>query len=153
MLVFLDIDGVMVPAKGWKAPENLEDGMPMFTQKSIVALSSLLFENTTIILSSSHRNRFTISEWKRIFEKRGLKVNSLSSLGLSDHLKSRKDEILEWFNINSVSENFVIIDDDTSLNGLPEYLKEHLILTSPMIGLTLEHIEQIETIKKKRHFV
>ena len=30
MLFFLDIDGVMVPAKGWKSPEFLDDGFPAF---------------------------------------------------------------------------------------------------------------------------
>ena len=28
MIIFLDIDGVMVPAKGWKVPDQLDDGFP-----------------------------------------------------------------------------------------------------------------------------
>ena len=34
MLLFLDIDGVMVPAKGWKSAELLEDGFPVFSTKA-----------------------------------------------------------------------------------------------------------------------
>jgi hypothetical protein len=140
MLIFLDIDGVMVPATSWKAPQNLEDGIPMFTQRATDALSSLISNDTIVILSTSHRTRFTTTEWKRIFERRGLKMGELSSLEPNHDFKKRKDEILEWFNINIVVGDFVIIDDDTSLNALPKNLKEHLILTSPLIGLTPEHI-------------
>lgn len=140
MLIFLDIDGVMVPATGWKTPENLEDGMPMFTLKSIEALKSLISGGTTVILSTSHRNRFSLIEWKGIFERRGLRIKNLSTLGLNDDHKTRKDEILGWFNVNNVLEDFVIIDDDTRLNGLPEDLKEHLILTRSSVGLTAEDV-------------
>jgi HAD domain in Swiss Army Knife RNA repair proteins len=140
MLIFLDIDGVMVPATSWKTPQNLEDGIPMFTQRATDALNSLISNDTIVILSTSHRTRFTNSEWKKIFERRGLKIAELSSLGPNNDFKKRKDEILGWFNINHVVGDFVIIDDDTSLNALPKNLKEHLILTSPLIGLTPEHI-------------
>jgi hypothetical protein len=57
-----------------------------------------------------------------------------------DLLKSRKDEIMEWFKLNNVVGDYVIIDDDTRLNALPKNLKERLILTSPTVGLTPEHI-------------
>lgn len=149
MLIFLDIDGVMVPATGWKAPQNLEDGIPMFTQKAIDALKSLISSDTTIILSTSHRTRFTSDEWRRIFERRGLKIGKLSSLEPNHDFKKRKDEILGWFNTNNVVGDFIIIDDDTSLNALPKDLKEHLILTSSLIGLTPEHIVEF---RKRLHF-
>ncbi|MDI3318583.1 HAD domain-containing protein [Pinibacter soli] len=42
MLIFLDIDGVMVPAKGWKAPEMLSDGFPAFSNKATNALRNLV---------------------------------------------------------------------------------------------------------------
>ena len=150
MLIFLDIDGVMVPATSWKAPHNLEDGMPMFTQKSIDALNSLISNNTTIILSTSHRSRFTIDEWRNIFERRGVKINKLGSLEPNPNLlKSRKDEILEWFRTNNVVEDYVIIDDDTRLNDLPKSLKERLILTSSTVGLTPDHISNL---RERLHF-
>jgi hypothetical protein len=140
MLIFLDIDGVMVPATSWKTPPNLEDGIPMFTQRATDALNSLISTDTIVILSTSHRTRFTNNEWKRIFERRGLNIGELSSLEPNHDFKKRIDEILGWFNIHNVVGDFVIIDDDTSLNALPKNLKEHLILTSPLIGLTPEHI-------------
>jgi HAD domain in Swiss Army Knife RNA repair proteins len=148
MLIFLDIDGVMVPATSWKAPQNLEDGIPMFTQKATDALKGLI-SNTTIILSTSHRTRFTTNEWKGIFERRGLKINKLSALEPNHDFKKRKDEILRWFTTHDMVGDFIIIDDDTSLNALPKDLKEHLILTSPLIGLTPD---LIANFRKRTHF-
>jgi hypothetical protein len=49
---------------------------------------------------------------------------------------NRKDEILNWYFTNKIEDNFIIIDDDKSLNLLPEFLKEKLILTSATVGLT-----------------
>ena len=147
MLIFLDIDGVMVPASGWKVPENLDDGFPVFTKEATEALRKIISDSTNVILSTSHRDRFTIDEWKKIFERRGIKIANLSRLGSNVNFeKKRKDELLEWFNAHPVTDKFVIIDDDKNLNALPEYLKRNLVLTSPHIGLTHEHIEQIQAL-------
>ena len=34
---------------------------------------------------------------------------------------SREDEIVNWVNVNNLNEDFVIIDDDKSLNDLPDF--------------------------------
>lgn len=143
MLIFLDIDGVMVPAKSWKSPELLNDGFPAFGLRAVKALQSLLSGDTTIMLTTSHKLRFTIQEWKEIFQKRGLKVERIKSLDVDIACPTRKDEIMNWFNLNDINEEFIIIDDDKSLNGLPPFLKERLILTSPLIGLTDNHLDEI----------
>jgi hypothetical protein len=57
---------------------------------------------------------------------------------------------LNWFNLNKVSEEFIIIDDDKSLNDLPTYLKEKLILTSPLIGLTDIHLNEINALLSQK---
>jgi hypothetical protein len=149
MLIFLDIDGVMVPAASWKAPENLEDGMPMFTKRATAALNNLISNESTIILSTSHRARFTNAEWKGIFKRRGLKVDQLLSLKPNLDFRKRKDEILDWINSNDCSEDFVIIDDDTSLHALPTKLKERVIFTSSLVGLTPQHITNF---KERFHY-
>jgi hypothetical protein len=144
MLIFLDIDGVMVPAASWKTPEILEDGFPVFTQKSVRSLNSMLSPETRVILSTSHRDRFTIEKWKEIFAKRGLQVENLDRLPPSNGITKRKDEILKWFSNdkNKKPTDFLIIDDDKSLYDLPRDLKDHLIITSPLIGLTKEKLEE-----------
>lgn len=149
MLFFLDIDGVMVPAKGWKRPEFLNDGFPAFSNKASRTLQGLISEDDTIMLTTSHKAKFSMEEWKNIFRNRGICVEKINALPENLNNISRKEEIVQWFNKNNVDEDFVIIDDDKSLNDLPDFLKEYLIQTSPYIGLTEEHGEIIKSISPK----
>lgn len=146
MLVFLDIDGVMVPAKGWKKPELLSDGFPVFSLSATQVIQDLVSDNTTIMLTTSHKSRYSINEWKAIFKNRGITVKHLKVLNENTNNVSRRDEILNWFKENHTTEDFIIIDDDKSLNDLPSFQKERLILTSAMIGLTSEHFNVIKSI-------
>jgi hypothetical protein len=151
MFIFLDIDGVMVPAKGWKNPELLQDGFYAFSSRATKVLQKLVSEDTTIVLTTSHKSNYSIEEWKDIFKRRGINVERIESLNNNVDKLNRKDEISNWFHVNEPGENFVIIDDDTSLNSLPDYLKKHLILTSPLIGLTDEHLRKVRAMKKALH--
>ena len=136
MLIFLDIDGVMVPAKGWKSPEFLNDGFPAFSSRSTSALRSLISEGGTVMLTTSHKSNFSIDEWKAIFRNRGIDIENIQSLPSNVNNVSRKDEIVNWFSINNLNGDFVIIDDDKSLNELPNFLKDNLVQTSSYIDLT-----------------
>jgi hypothetical protein len=149
MLFFLDIDGVMVPAKGWKCPEFLNDGFPAFSSKAIITLQNLISNEDTILLTTSHKAKFSIEEWKNIFKNRGINIENIRALPENLNNLSRKDEIVNWFNVNSIDEDFVIIDDDKSLNELPDFIKENLVQTSPYIGLTEEHCEAIKSVSRK----
>jgi hypothetical protein len=148
MLIFLDIDGVMVPAKSWQRPDILEDGFVDFSSKAVRVLQDILAQNaiTTIILTTSHKSRFSLSQWKIIFERRGLNVIKLESLNDNTDFQSRKVEILNWFDSNDVQEDFIIIDDDKSLNDLPKFYKDRLVLTSSLIGLNESHWAVIQDI-------
>lgn len=153
MIIFLDIDGVMVPAKSWSPPVLMEDNFPAFSPKATSVLNSLLHpaglkaqEHVKVILTSSHKNRFSVEEWKSIFLKRHIAIEHLEILETQVIGKNRKEEICAWFQEQSISERFVILDDDTSLNELPDSLKAHLVLTSSTIGLNQAHISQIESI-------
>ena len=146
MVIFLDIDGVLVSGAGWKMPELMEDGFPVFTIKSIEALSLLITPTSNVILTTSHRNRYSIEKWKEIFHLRGIHLNHLSRLKASGEQSNRKEEILQWFKKNSIPENFVIIDDDKQLHALPSYLKRHLVITDSIIGLTKEDISELKSL-------
>ena len=147
MLLFLDIDGVMVPAKGWKSPELLNDGFPEFSSKETIALQQLISDDDTIMLTTSHKTNFSIEEWKSIFRNRGIHTNKIERLPENIDNLNRKDEIVNWFKVNNTKENFIIIDDDTSLNDLPDYLKAHLVQPSPLIGLTEEHLLKLGELR------
>lgn len=149
MLIFLDIDGVMVPAKGWKSPEFLKDGFPAFSSKAVIALQKLIAENVVIMLTTSHKSRFTIEEWKSIFKNRGVYIENIKSLPENTKNLSRKDEIVNWFKLNDIDEDFVIIDDDKSLNELPYFLRKSYVQTSPYIGLTEDHLVAINSLLTK----
>ena len=141
MLIFLDIDGVMVPAKGWKAPELLQDGFPAFSSQAISVLQPLVAEGATVMLTTSHKSNYSIQEWKEIFRKRGITIDKLGVLDKNVGNLNRREEIMQWININLDNDNFVIMDDDKSLNDLPAFLKAKLLLTSSHIGLKQGHLE------------
>ncbi len=148
MLVFLDINGVMVPAKGWKKPDLLGDGFAAFSNKAINALRSLISEDTTIMLTTSHKSNYNVGTWKDIFAKRGINVEKIQVLDENINNLDRKSEIERWFLLNNTHEDFVVIDDDKTLNSLKRDLKSHLILTTPMIGLTDENLGNVSNITK-----
>ncbi len=149
MLVFLDIDGVMVPAKSWRSPEFLKDGFPVFSVKATRALQSLISEDVTIMLTTSHKSNFSVDEWKSIFKNRGINIEKIKSLPENINNLNRREEIINWFDTNSIDENFIILDDDKSLNELPEFLKDNLVQTSSLVGLTEEHLVAIHSILDK----
>jgi hypothetical protein len=146
MLLFLDIDGVMVPAKNWQRPVMLEDGFPAFSATAVAVLKKIISRDTIVILTTSHRSRFTIDEWKVLFAKRGIEIGKLSRLPKYKGGLSRKEELMERFKTGAIHENFLIIDDDTSLNDLPPYIKDRVIQTKPIIGLTEGHLSQINAV-------
>ncbi len=73
-------------------------------------------------------------------------MNQLNSLVENTELLSRKEEILNWFNTNEIQEDFIIIDDDKSLNDLPKFFKDRLVLTSSLVGLNESHTADIQDI-------
>lgn len=140
MLILLDIDGVMVQAASWKPVEILPDGFSSFNARAVSGLQRIISgTNASIVLTTSHKYKYSLSQWKEIFKRRGI-VASIDRLEDNLNFLNRKEEILRWVSKNSNIEDYVIIDDDKSLNGLPFNIKERLVQTSAMIGLTEENV-------------
>lgn len=146
MKVFLDIDGVMVHANPHKLVEMEEDGFYKFKPIAVSIINSI--NNAEIILSTSHRFRFSVVQWIEMFRNRGVQFDSLSIVDIQPSFKtSRKDEIEEWINRNQYNyKEILIIDDDKSLNELSEPLKNRLVLTNSYVGLN--HVEELERVIK-----
>ena len=145
MMLLLDIDGVMVPAKGWLSLPIAEDGFVKFTDKAILNLKRIIYEtNAAIVLTTSHRSRYSVPQWKDIFSLRGIEALIFK---LEDSKLSKKEDILKFIKDNQ-PENYVIVDDDTFLNDLPKTIKERLVLTRPMIGLNEEITDSILKLLK-----
>ena len=131
MKIFLDIDGVMVHANPYKKLDLMDDDFYLFNLSAINSLNSLKIDDLEIILSTTHRFRYSIEDWKKIFRKRKINFEEIYIVGieLENHF-SRKDEIEKWIKIKGFKPgDFIIIDDDKSLNGLEEKFKKRLVLT------------------------
>ena len=137
MLLYLDIDGVMVPANSWRRPVILEDGFPEFSPMAVRSLDRIISNTSAdIVLTTSHKHKYTLKEWKDIFKRRNINVNKITRLPKNISQLNRKEELIRWFNANHSKGRFIIIDDDKSLNALPQFLKDKLIQTSGSVGLT-----------------
>jgi hypothetical protein len=152
MLILLDIDGVMVPANSWKKPEFLDDGFPMFNMRSVRALQRIITEtNASILLTTSHKTKYKVAEWRDLLKLRGINAKSIHRLNTNSLIVSRRDEILDWYTKkHTPNEEFVIIDDDKMLNSLPSNIKNNLILTSPSVGLTDDLADEAIAILQKK---
>jgi 16S rRNA C1402 (ribose-2'-O) methylase RsmI len=153
MLLYLDIDGVMVPANSWRQPILLEDGFPEFSLNAVRSLDRIISNSSAnIVLTTSHKYKYTLKEWNDIFKRRNINVNKITRLPKNTTNLNRKDELIHWFNTKNSKGRFIIIDDDKSLNALPKFLKDKLIQTSGSVGLTDyladEAIEKMEKLKE-----
>lgn len=142
MRILLDIDGVMVSGASWRPVELLEDGFAKFLPKAVEGLNALLSNgDCTVVLSTSHKHRFSKEAWLKAFEIRGIKLKTLETLDRNDDYLSRKDEILRWVESNPFTD-FIILDDDKGLNDLPNHIKERFVLTNSTVGLNREKTEE-----------
>ncbi len=153
MIIFLDIDGVMVHANPHRMVELEYDGFYKFNKKAVEILQNTIYKTKDrIVLSSSHRNKYNLKEWKEILEKRGLFFDFLSVLDVdySNNPKvTRKTEIIDWINKHKLKpEDVLIIDDDKSLNDLPLHFKERLVLTNPYVGLSNQN--ELKSVLKRK---
>jgi len=152
MLILLDIDGVMLSASSWKPVERLDDGFSNFSSKAVSSLQKIISETgASIVLTTSHKSTYSLPQWQKIFKKRGLDTSIIGKLEDNTTFLSRKEEIINWQDKNRNVSDYVILDDDKSLNGLPINIKEKVVLTSPMVGLTEEDaLSAIEILRKSQ---
>lgn len=152
MIFFLDIDGVMVHANPYRHVEQAADGFYVFSRAAVETFNTIFIaKEDQVILSTSHRFRYSIVEWKKIFLDRDIRIDSLSLLdNVKQHLNhrfTRKDQVLGQIVRQGLqTEEIIIIDDDKSLNDLPQALKSRLVLTSSYIGLTEKDLPKLKTI-------
>jgi hypothetical protein len=152
MIFFLDIDGVMVHANPHMPVEQATDGFYVFSSAAVETFNTIFIaKEDQVILSTSHRFRYSVVEWKKIFLDRDIRIDSLQLLYNAEqhliHHYTRKDEILGHIGRQCMrAEEIIIIDDDKSLNDLPRELKSRLVSTSSYIGLTEKNLPALKTI-------
>jgi len=134
--LLLDIDGVLVTVPSWQRPELLEDGFMAFQKKAAANLVRLLsLAAMQPVLVSSHRHHYTAEEWRLLFANREIYLPSiiLMETGALPGIPSRKMEIETWANKNPGA-NFILIDDDSSLQALHPALRSRWVQTLPLKG-------------------
>lgn len=140
-VILLDIDGVLVTTPAWRPVEQLADGFMCFNEGAAKNLNSLLeLTEAEIVLTTTHRISYSLDEWYGIFAARGIKLTSIAKVNDAKALNAvtkRADEVEAWIALNRDA-NYVIIDDDSSINGLPEFMKDRFVQTKPMLGLNDE---------------
>ncbi|MCH2195296.1 MAG: HAD domain-containing protein [Kordia sp.] len=134
----------------WKADEIDVDGYSKFNMNCVDNLNKLLEQSDfEIWLSSTRRTVKTLTEFNQIFENRHIKKEIKGFLPEYQECNTRKDEIIQFIEEFKISD-FLIIDDDKSLNGLNENYKEKLILTELQKGFDTEKFQlAIDKIKKR----
>ncbi len=140
--MILDLDGVLITNPSWKADQIDSDGYSEFNKSCVENLNRLLtLAEFDIWLSSNRRTVKTLTEFNLIFENRGIKNEIVGFLPEYADCKNRKEEVLKFIEEFKPSD-FLIIDDDKSLNGLESRIKDKLILTELTKGLDSEKLKE-----------
>lgn len=146
-VLILDIDGVLITNPSWRPDLIHMDGYSDFN-KSCVKNLNRLFDicDFDIWLSSTRRKVKSINEFNEIFKNQGIMKEITGFLPQYSNCKNRKEEISNFINEFRLFD-FLIVDDDKSLNGLDYKMKERLVLTNLTEGFNNDKlIEAIEII-------
>ena len=140
-LLILDLDGVLITTPTWKSDEIDTDGYSKFNHQCVKNLNKFLSEfEFEIWLSSTRRTVKTLEEFNDIFKNRNIEKSINGFVPEYKDCMTRKDEVLRFIKEHKTS-NFLIIDDDKSLNGLDEKYKKKLVLTELLKGFDMEKLE------------
>lgn len=141
-IIFLDIDGVLVP-QNFSTPEEI----PTFDQKTIHRLNTLTSHfNALLVISSTWRLMHNLEKLQNILQQKGVKAPIIDQTPFIPY-QPRHKEILTWLSNNLHNpfvelQSFTIIDDITDMGPLSRYS----IKVNPKTGLTLENIGQATKI-------
>ncbi len=140
-VLILDLDGVLITTPLWKAGEIDSDGYSKFNEDCIANFNKLLAHGDfEICLSSSRRTKKTRSEFDQIFKNRNINCSISGFMPEYEDCRTRKDELMRLITDRRIAD-FLILDDDKSLNGLEEKYKEKLVLTELHKGFDHESLE------------
>ena len=98
-------------------------------------------------MSSTRRTNKSLAEFNQIFQNRDIKGMIRGFVPEYNSTKNRKEEIIAFITEFKLT-NYLILDDDKSLNSLNPKLKSKLVLTELTIGFNSKKLkEAIEKLK------
>ena len=146
----LDIDGVINTTAPWKADELAADGYSKFNKQAIANLNYITCAvEAELWISSSRRTTKPIGELQEIFKDRGIEKQINGYLPTVD-VRTRCELVMNFIRERGIM-NFLIIDDDQSLQDLPASAQNFWIAALPMKGLTKE--QALAAIEKTKEWL
>lgn len=145
-IIFLDIDGVLNSQSYYesdrykeKETDNRFDyDLEEIDERAVSYLSDLIKEtNADIVVSSTWRNRYSVEEFQKLLEAKGLVGKVIGKTPRCGEDCIRGNEILKWMktNIKDYSDFncYVILDDDSDMLY---WQRNNLIVVDGSVGLT-----------------
>lgn len=147
-VVILDLDGVLINTPNWKPDKIHPDGYSDFDSNCVKNLNNLMNNvDAELWLSSTRRIGKSLSEFQTIFQNRNIVAPLIGFLPGKTHGIERIIEINSFLDHEPIK-NFLIIDDDKSLNGLEQDRKLFWLQTELLIGFNDEKlIKALQIVK------
>lgn len=140
-VIILDLDGVLVITPPWRKDELDSDGYSKFNSVAIdyfnMLTDELSFECELWLISDRRRGK-SLEQFNEIFKNRNIKKTINGMVPIYGHI-SRKEELERFLSENEI-DNFILIDDDSSLDGLED--KSSWIKTKSLIGFGIEELKE-----------
>lgn len=134
-VLFLDIDGVLIPYPIGKKRWDLNPALVGKLKKAVERLDAV------IVISSAWRQYDFPKRILRSFALAGWKNPPI--IGKTPYLNSRGEEILRWLIENPTTQSYIILDD-TTFDLLPPL--RNIIQTDSKVGITDKEILQMDEI-------
>lgn len=144
-VIFLDIDGVIRTQKGDLSLYKIEElPLSVFDRKFCKQAVSVLNESYSyvkydIVVISTWRNFWNITDLKRIFKENGISANVIGLTGVD---LSRGLEIQNWV-ASYTPKEWIVIDD--SITDIVKYIEKHKII-NPVTSTGLSDSKYVELI-------
>jgi|GEM_PF-1309456 len=147
-IILLDLDGVLITTPSWRADQIHADAYADFNEKAVNNFNRLLQEvNADIWLTSSRRKSKSLSELNEIFRNRDILKGLTGVIPFENQELNRLEEITSFLSLNPVR-NYLILDDDNSLENLSQEKKAFWVKTYLIVGFSQDKLEEaLEKVK------
>lgn len=138
-VLILDLDGVLITTPPWRRDELDVDKYSKFNEEAI-ANFNMLTENLDfeLWLISDRRRGKTLEQFNEIFKNRNIKKKIDGMVPIYGYI-TRYQELQNFIFENKI-ENFMIIDDDNSLDNLED--KKIWVKTKSLMGFGEEELNE-----------
>lgn len=141
-VVLLDLDGVLIITPPWRQGEFGDDNFSLF-ENSIVENLNEFFAciEAEVWLISDRRKGYTLEQLNTFFKNRGVTKELTGLVSVYENGITRLEEMNRFLKENEIK-NFLIIDDDASLQNMAEEQKSFLVKTNSLIGFNKEKLNE-----------